>query len=343
MVSRVRAAVGACALLVVSLTAPPADAGPFTAMFTFGDSLVDTGNLFISTGGAQPLAPYFNGRFSDGPVWVETLAASLGLAGDAAPFLVGGKNYAFGGARTGTGSTPPGVLAQIGGLWAPSNPVADPNALFVISGGSNDMRDARLAFPTSSPADHAGRQTAAETAVANLSAAITLLASRGARHVLLPSLADLGATPEAVSLLGLATASTDATLRFNALLPILESTLEAGAPGLDIVIFDAYGLDASIRADALSNGGATFGIANIVLPCGTFPFSLGISCAVSLYADGLHPTAHAHEIAAGAALGALDDGSAVPAPATALLLLGALAGLTAGSRGRSGGRSRATA
>jgi len=45
-------------------------AGPFSSLFVFGDSLSDTGNVSILTGGAfpDPSQPYFNGRFSDGPI-----------------------------------------------------------------------------------------------------------------------------------------------------------------------------------------------------------------------------------------------------------------------------------
>ena len=46
----------------------------------FGDSLSDNGNAFKATGGAIPASPpYFNGRFSNGPVWVEGFSTELKL------------------------------------------------------------------------------------------------------------------------------------------------------------------------------------------------------------------------------------------------------------------------
>mgnify|MGYP001005144309 CR=1 FL=1 len=77
---------------------------------------------------------------------------------------------------------------------------AEPDALFVLSAGNNDMRDARSAFATLSSQDSDGRQAAAEAAIADLRNALTFLAGRNARHVLISNLPDLGRTPEAVGL-----------------------------------------------------------------------------------------------------------------------------------------------
>jgi len=90
----------------------PAAAAPFSSMIVFGDSLSDTGNAHI---GAQVLGlpdptpasvGYFNGRFSDGLMYVDTLHAALvgGLSNPFAPILFGipapsGLNFAVGGGR----------------------------------------------------------------------------------------------------------------------------------------------------------------------------------------------------------------------------------------------------
>src|SRR4051812_24277895 len=48
-------------------------------LVVFGDSLSDVGNLSLSNGNIEtPSPPYFAGRFSNGPLWVDTLASSLG-------------------------------------------------------------------------------------------------------------------------------------------------------------------------------------------------------------------------------------------------------------------------
>jgi phospholipase/lecithinase/hemolysin len=322
--------ISAAALVAATLTGTPAQALPFSDLFIFGDSLSDTGNLNDLVPSQPPASqPYFDGRFSNGPLWVETLAAGLGLPNGAVPFFdgTGGGNYAFAGARTvlvnppspPAPPAPPGLLAQEIGIWGPSHPTADPNALYVVVGGGNDMRDARSAFTGNTAADQAGRQAAADAAVANLLTGITFLASRGAKHVLVSSLPDLGGTPEA-ALLGVQFASTDATNRFNGDLPGL---LSAGAAlGLDMRFLDMAGLLMDVVDDTLNNGSAVYGITDITHPCFGFTFSIGNACDVSLFSDVLHPSARAHELIGLAAL------EAVPEPATGLLLalgLGVLA------------------
>jgi hypothetical protein len=42
----------------------------YDSLYAFGDSYCDVGNLFTATGGAEPAAPYYNGRFSNGPLWL---------------------------------------------------------------------------------------------------------------------------------------------------------------------------------------------------------------------------------------------------------------------------------
>ena len=314
-----RRAVSATALVVAALASVPAQAGTFSNMFVFGDSLSDTHNLFLATGGVFPdlnQGPYFDGRYSNGPLWVETLAADLGLPNGAKAYLTGGNNYAYAGARTGTGNSPPGVLAQVAGLW---NGLGDPNALYVVVGGGNDMRDARSAYTTNSAADNAGRQRAANAAVTNLAQSLGFLALHGVKHVLVSDLPDLGGTPEA-NFLGLSAASTDATNRFNALLPGLLAT--GAGYGLDMSFLDLAGLLQKVIVDANTNGGAKYGITDVTEPCKGFVGSVSQhACSVSLFSDALHPSAAAHKLIGEAAFAAV-----VPEPETyALLAFGLIA------------------
>ena len=325
----VRVALLSISVLITSV----AHAGPYSNLYIFGDSLSDTGNLAHASGGALPPLPagsgfngpyYGNAQLSNGPVWTEHLAAGLGLSPMvAAPSLMGGNNYAFAGALTDTSSTPPGVLAQIGGPKAVglfgANPfdmtVADPSALYVVIAGGNDMRAARSLFKGNTATDIDGRQAAAVAAMTNLTTSIAVLASLGAKHFLVSTVPNLGYTPEA-ALLDLVDASTDATTRLNSMLPSL--TLFGQSLGLDMYMLDMAKLTDDIVTDAVFR--ASVGITNFDTPCAGFEYSAGASCDQSLFADVLHPSGYAHTLIAKAALEALG----IPEPSSLPLVLLAL-------------------
>ena len=322
MKNPIRRLLGSLTLGLVALCGTAAQAGPYTSMYVFGDSLSDTGNVASTLpGGAFPV-PYNPGRVSNGLIWIDHLAAGLGLSSGAVASNLGGNNYAWAGARTGTALTPPGVLAQVGGIYLPAvGGASDPNGLYVVVGGGNDMRDARTTFSGSSAADSLGRQNAALAAINNLYLSLGALAQSGAKHVLLANLPDLGFTPEAV-FGGVSVASTDASNKFNALFAGLETAAEA-AFGLDIDVLDLRGIGLAVLADATTNNGGVYGITNASLPC----FAANApSCAVSAFSDALHPTARLHAIFGQEAL------RLVPEPAAALLVLVALGGLVAQRR-----------
>lgn len=326
---------------------------PYSDLVFFGDSLSDTGNvLSLSTAFAPPAFPTFpgaEGRFSNGPVWTEALAASLGFPGNAAPSNLlfagapgvipigaqGGDNFAYGGARTGLSGTAGATTGLLGQLIAWNGSVfgaslsrtADPNALYVLLAGANDMRDARSAFSGNAAADIAGRSAAAGAAATNIVNTMGLLAQAGARHFLVGNLANLGRTPEAAGL-GLVAPSTDASLRFNAALALGLNQLDSfflGATGIDLDIrsFDLFGL-----SEALGQNPGAFGISNVTAPCINpvapgayfFPGSTDINCSVSAFSDDLHPTALVHQL-----MGKIAFNAAVPLPGSLGLMLLALA------------------
>ena len=70
--------------------------GEITGIVAFGDSLSDTGNTFLAAG--IPPAPYYQGHYSNGPIWLEYLAGRLGVAAPL-PSLAGGTDNAWGGIR----------------------------------------------------------------------------------------------------------------------------------------------------------------------------------------------------------------------------------------------------
>ncbi|MEO8225329.1 MAG: SGNH/GDSL hydrolase family protein [Gammaproteobacteria bacterium] len=286
--------VGALVFALVS-----AQASAFSAMYVFGDSLSDTGNVSLATGGAVPGAPYVAGRFSNGPIWVDTLSASLGL-GAVNPSSLGGKNFAWGGDVTGPAltSTFPTLVQQAGIYLGGVGGVADSNALYVVWGGGNDVR--------------AGNIT---NSVANLSSIITSLATAGATQFLIPNLPNIGLTPDAIAA-GPATVAgaTFLSNTFNAQLAAAMPGLASGL-GINIISLDVFGFLNNTIANAPGNG-----FTNTNSKC----FNVTVCATPNQYIfwDGIHPTTAAHQL-----LGNLAFATVVPVPQAAFLLVSALAAL----------------
>ena len=189
-------------VLGLSLVPVLAAAGPFLEVLVFGDSLSDTGNVFAVTepvlAEAIPVSPpYFQGRFSNGPVWVDILAERLDLP--LRPFLQGGTNFAFGGAQIGLDRQDlfendlpvliPSLRTQVTTfLTQHLFDKADPAALYIVWGDANDLRDALVTAPDP--------LTATREAVEDLVVAIADLTEARAVSFLVPNMPNLGRTPE---------------------------------------------------------------------------------------------------------------------------------------------------
>lgn len=294
------------AVALVGLLARPATAAPITDLLVFGDSLSDTGNAFLGTGGTTPPSPpYFDGRFSNGPVWVERLAGRLGVTAPT-PAFAGGSNYAVGGAETGTGLSPigaPGVLEQVDTYLNltpfPADPPS-PGTLIVLQGGGNDFLNG---------------QTDPTVPVANLLLAVTELAGSGGTRFAVANLPDLGELPGTNTLPAPARAALNAlSATFNALLA-QELAQLAASLGVRIDLIDVNGLYAQIRANP-----AAFGFTNVTQ--GSL-LNADPTGAGYLFWDELHPTTAAHDLLAARAFGSV---TLVPEPASvALLAVGGVA------------------
>ncbi|HVN47165.1 MAG TPA: SGNH/GDSL hydrolase family protein [Steroidobacteraceae bacterium] len=325
--------VKALAFLAVGLLLGPGlQAGPYDAIYAFGDSLSDVGNIFHVTKGVEPAAPYVNGQFSNGPVWVQDLAAGLGVPA-LTPSLLGGTDYAYGGAQTGQTvfhtATPidlTGTLGQISQFEA-THATADPHALYTIWIGSNDLIGAAESHASSSQI-----AMGIGEAVSNLDTAIGDLAAEGAKNFLILTVPDIGKTPRAIA--GGPTAQAGA----SALAAAFNSTLINGsgpipplasvANGLNLHVFDTFSALDAIIADP-----GAFGFTNVTSPClvGEVNHAGGTPCASTeagqnqyLFWDDIHPTAGGH---AAIAAGALEAAAGAPEPTTLALLSLGLAGL----------------
>jgi phospholipase/lecithinase/hemolysin len=307
----------AMATVVVAAAATPVAASAQFSSITFlGDSFTDTGNgdilsMMLLGIDLTPSPPYAPGVASNGPVWANYFAAALGRAGDAGPSALGGRNFAVGTARTGitgTGGLSIGMLSQL----AQTPAVADPSGLYVLFGGANDIADAAgLLTP-------AAQLAALVTAADNLAFSTTQLYARGARSFLVASVPNVGRTPQALLNPDAAPLLAGLTTQFNTLLATRLTALDALA-GSTVVNLRLDNLFDAILADA-ATGGSVYGLTNPTQPCLPPPFGLGTaSCAVSVFADGQHPTTAAHRLIANAAVQ-----SVVPEPATVVLFASGL-------------------
>jgi phospholipase/lecithinase/hemolysin len=193
----------------------PADGAPtgtIRRVVVFGDSLSDTG-LLKRRLRVFPGEPYWLGRFSNGPVWVDYLEAATGLAI---------QNHSYGGAAITRHEPLPheGLLDRLRdrGQFFVSGSIehqiddylsheltggrllrADETA-FVIWAGANEYISKE---PISSvittflnePDHEEGYRRIADEAIAALEGQVRRLHGAGARRFLLPNLPDLGHTP----------------------------------------------------------------------------------------------------------------------------------------------------
>ncbi len=122
--------------LLVCLPSSAAYAG-YSNLFIFGDSLSDSGNnavvlapnvtpVPISGNAFIPTFPYASGHYTNGQVWAQSFALSLGLSAN--PSILGGTDYAFGGARTGPLTPNPFP----GGLFNPFPPSLETQVAFFL-------------------------------------------------------------------------------------------------------------------------------------------------------------------------------------------------------------------
>ncbi|WP_181280573.1 SGNH/GDSL hydrolase family protein [Aphanothece hegewaldii] len=179
-------------------------ANSISQLFVFGDSLVDDGNLYDLTNGESPPSSlgYFNGRFSNGKVFVENLPEDLKNNGFGQATLEynSANNYAIAGSGINYNyflENSMGLDYQINSFlsaqFSPSSqalgifstPSIDPDALYLIAVGSNDYypdEDGNLSFDV-------------ETVVGKITESITQLANAGAKNFAIAGIPDLTIAP----------------------------------------------------------------------------------------------------------------------------------------------------
>lgn len=275
------------------VAAPPTPAAQvyansYSQIFSFGDSMSDTGNLYaqmVANGKGTPLptSPNNAGRFSNGLVVLEAMANALNL-----PLV----NYAFAGGRSGTGNLVPvygmqkGMLNQIQDLLdnQPStSSKLDANGLYVLWTGPDDYYADGNVF----------NKAITATIINDVRTGMTKLYQRGARHFFVPQMPDLSITPSAhFHNEGLSNYLVNAKARSAEMAAALDTMLKSFAktyPLATVRSFETFSYSQTRLAQATSEG------FNVTEACYN-PKFMGIPGPVCdkpdmhLFWDGNHPT-----------------------------------------------------
>jgi len=291
-----------------------ASAQQFSQVVVFGDSLSDAGDFkpVLAASGVPPSLLTILGRFTTapGPVWSELVSAYYGAptgpsnANNGNIFAQGGARVALNSSSTPTGAAQRPVTTQVTEYLARAGGNADPNALFAIWAGANDVLQTLGALSAGAITSDQGSAAIQAAATAEIQQ-IARLRAAGARYVVVFNLPNIGATP------GLRAAGAAASAGATQLAAGFNLSLLAGlqSAGLRVIPVDSFSLLAEIQANS-----AAYGFTNITTPaCGAFPpFSSGpdaLFCPPQvwaapnanltyLFADGIHPTTAAQAMIA---------------------------------------------
>ncbi|MFN2476802.1 MAG: SGNH/GDSL hydrolase family protein, partial [Chthoniobacterales bacterium] len=314
-----------------SPTASPTATPPtYSRILVFGDSLSDVGNLRhrmqekgISFPGGD--FNYSDGRFTNSSdtkpgsatfvgVWHEQLARIFLGKTPSTPSLDGGDDFAFGGATTedGTrdyvlinGSIFGNVTVTIDNIGKQvddyiTRRMIDPNALFVVWGGGNDLLDDSTASNVSA--------TAARVAMN-----VSRLANAGAKYFLVPNVPPLGGVPrysdDGAKQAAKNRASSDYRAQLNTNLDSTVSMLASQGKQIQLGRMDIW----SLFVRFVANPGA-YGITDFLHSAQ----GQSVNPDKFLFWDDIHPTTAAHYQIANEANRVLTG--AVQAPARAVNL-----------------------
>lgn len=259
------------ALLISSTTGT---AFSFSGLYVYGDSLSDTGKIAAS-------APdYFNGRWSNGSVWVEYLSVKLGLPYNAA------NNYAYAGTTT-------SYLAAEVAITPTSTNLS--SALCAVWSGGNDF----LNHLSEGVYDDAGWNTVITSAVGNITNAIGALYAKGARSVLVCNLPDFSKIPTVLNNYSSSYGAYVSTkvVNFNSALSNALNAVTQSKPNLSLHRDDVYSRYAIILSAPASYGFTVSTIGALDDPA-LLDFSFTGPGQNYVFWDAIHPTTKTHGLIA---------------------------------------------
>lgn len=275
------------------------NAAPLHNIVVFGDSLSDNGNLYELMKHQLPQSPpYYDGRFSNGPVWVEHVIASYFPASPTTHLL----DYAVGGSGVSEDDEDDVLFTlkkQVNTYLLSHQDKASADDLYVVWIGANNY----LGLPS----DVAQTLQDVNNGIVH---SIEVLIDKGAKHILLINIPDLGKTPAATEfdagdIMGIFSAQHNDMLRHSF------NRLKQKHPQVDWLYFDL----GSLFDDAIEHP-ASYGFTNVTETCSNSivdeftkksllkmvasvtPKEHFDACEGYLFFDLVHPTAYAHRLIA---------------------------------------------
>ncbi|RUS99576.1 hypothetical protein DSM107003_01600 [Trichormus variabilis SAG 1403-4b] len=221
---------------------------PFDNLVVFGNSLSDTGNVFEIFKNVDPkpfgypASPYYyQGRFANGPNWVDYLGSKLAFSEESV------INFAHGGAKAGEDLVFPGfennpipsVLTQIQQFTTENanTPVSE-DTLYIIWAGHNDFN---FLAATADPVE------VAKNAATSIGDAITTLSSLGAKEIVVANLEDLKARPY-INPANPTADGREFSIEFNNALNQEVNDLESSL-NIDLSVVDIFSFNEEVQAN----------------------------------------------------------------------------------------------
>jgi len=273
-------------------------AATLNKVVVFGDSLSDNGNLYEYMKHQLPQSPpYYEGRFTNGPVWIELLVASY------FPKAVNDHllDYAYAGAGVVEDDDEPifTLHSELDSFFLAHKNKADENYLYVLWIGSNNY----LAVPDNV------EQSVHDVNV-GIKKSLQRLVDKGAKHILVVNLPDLGRTPAAREF-DAADQLSKLSSRHNVVLAENFELLKAANPSVQWLY-----LDVETSLNEMLTNPSQYGFTNVVDTCyesstdelssqsvlkiaSTVRTNLRKSaCDGFLFFDIVHPSTLAHKVMA---------------------------------------------
>lgn len=257
-------------------------------LIMFGDSLSDDGNLaVINPETFPPGSPYYEGRFSNGPVWGENVAAMLNFKRDPHHVIYDCatraqfSDCAYGGAMVAPW-VPISVSAQVASYIAQTTDDKEVDKhLFVVWGGAIDYLMGL---------DNVEKQT--NRTLGFIFENVKALIHVGARNIMLPNLPDIGVSPAARNNGPIyAKRMSELSRIHNEKLSRLIDLLKISYPEVKFMTFDVYG-----TVNDMIKNPAKYHLTNVQDACLSDD---GVVCKNPdeyLFFDHLHPTKQVHQI-----------------------------------------------